>query len=117
VFLGRSPETVLICASLWGYGGLLTLVTLAGAGSYRHYMIVATPIMALWTAMAVRWTDGGWRRGWARPILGLVCVFGAVMSFSLLSYINAKGVIQGEFGPSWQAQQLDREASPESPRR
>ena len=38
LFLGDSPETVLITAAFWGYGGLLTLITFIGAGSYRHYM-------------------------------------------------------------------------------
>jgi len=42
-------------------------------------------------------------------LLALVCLLGAIMSFSLLSYIDARGVIPGEFGPSWQAQQLGRD--------
>ncbi|HEY1751906.1 MAG TPA: hypothetical protein VGG29_11610 [Caulobacteraceae bacterium] len=105
LFLGDSPETTLIAAAFWGYGGLLTLITVAGAGSYRHYMIVVTPILALWTAMAVLRTDRGWRRRLARPILAAVCGLAAALSLGLLAYIDGKGVIDGEFGPSWQAQQ------------
>jgi hypothetical protein len=96
---------VLIAAAFWGYGGLLTLITLGGAGSYRHYMIVVTPILALWTAMAVLWTDRGWRHRLARPILAVICGLAAAVSLGLLAYIDGKGVIDGEFGPSWQAQQ------------
>jgi hypothetical protein len=105
ILLGDSPETLLISAAFFGYGGLLTLITCFGAGSYRHYMIVIFPIMALWTAMAVFWSDRGARRPWARPILATLCVLTAAMSLGLLAYIDAKGVIAGDFGASWRAQQ------------
>jgi hypothetical protein len=105
LLLGDSSETVLITAAFWGYGGLLTLLTFVGAGSYRHYMIVITPIMALWTAMAVIWACQGARRAGARTILATLVVCQALMSFGLLSYIHQKGVIPGEFGASWRAQQ------------
>jgi hypothetical protein len=105
IFLGDSEETVLITAALWGYGGLLTLTTFVGAGSYRHYMIVITPIMALWTAMAVFWTDGGWRRSRARAILAALCIGQAAISLGLLAYLHDHGGVHGEFGASWRAQQ------------
>lgn len=105
ILLGDSPETLLIAAAFFGYGGLLTLVTFVGAGSYRHYMIVIAPIMALWTTMVVFWGDRGARRAWARPILATLCVLAAAMSLGLLAYIDQKGVIAGEFGANWRAQQ------------
>ena len=105
LLLGDSPETMLISAAFWGYGGLLTVITFFGAGSYRHYMIVITPLMALWTAMAVIWACQGARRAGARSILATLVVCQALMSFGLLSYIHQKGVIPGEFGASWRAQQ------------
>ena len=105
LLLGDSDETVLITAALWGYGGLLTLTTFVGAGSYRHYMIVITPIMALWTATAVLWSDGGWKRGRARAILAALCVGQAALSLGLLDYLHREGGVRGEFGVSWRAQQ------------
>lgn len=105
LLLGDSPETVLITAAFWGYGGLLTLITVIGAGSYRHYMIVITPIMALWTAMAVIWACQHARRFGARPLLATLVVCQALMSFGLLAYIHQKGVIPGEFGAAWRVQQ------------
>jgi hypothetical protein len=102
---GDSPETLLITAAVWGYGGLLTATTFIGAGSYRHYMIVITPIMALWTAMTVLWSDGGWKQGRARTILLVLCVGQAAISLALFSYLHGHGGVQGEFGLSWRAQQ------------
>ncbi len=105
LLFGDSPETTLIAASFFGYGGFLTLITFVGAASERHYMIVIFPIMALWAAMTVFWADRGAKRPRARQILAALCVLQAAMTFGLLSYIHQKGVIAGEFGASWQAQQ------------
>lgn len=101
LLLGDSPETVLITAAFWGYGGLLTVITFFGAGSYRHYMIVITPIMALWTAMAVIWACQRARWAGGRTILATLVVCQALMSVGLLAYIHQRGVIPGEFGASW----------------
>jgi hypothetical protein len=105
LFLGDTPETLLATAALWGYGGLLTLLTFVGFGSYRHYMIVVTPMMALWTAMTVSLGDGKAPRRRAPAILAALVVLQAGMSFGLLAYIDRKDVIAGEFGASWKAQQ------------
>ena len=67
-----SIETLLAAAAFWGYGGLLTLLTFAGAGSYRHYMEIIAPLMALWTALFALWTDKGARRPFARPTLAIL---------------------------------------------
>ena len=105
VFLGDSPETVLSAAAFWGYGGLLTLITFAGAGSYRHYMEIIAPVMALWTALFALWTDGGGRWRVARPALAVLCAAQVALSFFLLAYIDRVGAIPGDFGVSWKAQQ------------
>jgi hypothetical protein len=105
LFLGDTPETVLITAALWGYGAALLLVSLAGSNSPRHYMIVIAPVMALWAAMAVLYGDRTPRRRAARAILVAICLCQAALSAGLLSYIDHKGVIHGEYGPTWRAQQ------------
>ena len=105
LFLGDSPETVLTAAAFWGYGGLLTLITFAGAGSYRHYMEIIAPLMALWTALFALWTDQGARRRWARPTLVVLCAAQAALSLLLLVYLDRAGATTGDFGVSWKAQQ------------
>ena len=105
LLLGDSPETVLIAASFWGYGGLLTLITFVGAGSYRHYMEIIAPIMALWTALFALWTDKGGRWRLARPSLVALCAAQAALSLLLLAYIDRVGATTGDFGVSWKAQQ------------
>ena len=105
LLLGDSLETVLIAAAFWGYGGLLTLITLGGAGSYRHYMEIIAPLMALWTAMFALWTDGGAQRPWARPTLMILCAAQAALSLLLLAYIDRIGAVSGDFGVTWRAQQ------------
>ncbi|MBW0017378.1 MAG: hypothetical protein JO236_07525 [Mycobacterium sp.] len=101
ILLGHSRETLLIASAFFGYGGVLTVITFSGADSYRHYLIVIVPIVALWTAMTVLWGDRGAARPWGRPILVVLVVLQAAMSFGLLAYINHKGVITGDFGTSW----------------
>lgn len=105
IFLGNSPETALIAAALWGYGAVLTLVSIAGSDSPRHYMIVIAPLMALWAATAVLYADRTPRRRAARAILVAICVCQAALSAGLLGYIDQKGVIRGEYGATWRAQQ------------
>jgi hypothetical protein len=105
LFLGDSPETVLSAAAFWGYGGLLTLITFAGAGSYRHYMEIIAPLMALWTALFALWTDKGARWPLARPSLAVLCAAQAALSLLLLAYIDRVGATTGDFGVSWKAQQ------------
>jgi hypothetical protein len=105
VFLGTSSETVLITATLWGYGGVLTLLTLGHAGSHRHYLIAVAPLMALWAAMTVFYGDRTPDRHRARAILIALCVAQAVASAGLLFYIHETAVILGEYGPTWRSQQ------------
>ena len=58
--LGTDATGLLVRAALIGYGGVLTVVTIAGAGSHRHYLIIVAPLMALWVA---RLADVRRRRG------------------------------------------------------
>ena len=112
IFLGDSPETVLITAALWGYGMVLTLVSVAGSDSPRHYMIVIAPVMALWAAMAVLYGDRTPGRSRARGLLVAICLGQAVISLGLLTYIDQQGVIHGEYGATWRAQQPARATPP-----
>ncbi len=105
VFLGTSSETLLITAAFWGYGGLLTLLTLFGTESHRQYLIVVTPILALWAVLAVMYGDRTVGHSRARAMLIVLCLGQAVLSAGLLSYIHRTTIIKGEFGPTWRAQQ------------
>ena len=105
--IGNDAETVLINAFLWGYGGLLTLITLIGAGSYRHYLIVAAPVMALWCVRIVGFHEQNRMWSWSRLILASLCIAEAVISAGLLDYIHRTQIIHGEYGPTWRSQQPD----------
>jgi hypothetical protein len=115
LFLGDSPETLMAAAAFWGYGGLLTLITFAGAGSYRHYMEIIAPLMALWTALFALWTDKGAQRPWARATLVVICAAQAGLSLCLLAYIERVGATTGDFGVSWRAQQAGVRAALSAP--
>jgi len=105
VFFGSSPETLLITATFWGYGGLLTLLTLFGAGSRRHCLIVVAPIMALWAVLTVMYGDRKPGHSRARALLVVLCLGQAVLSAGLLSYIHRTAIIKGSYGATWRAQQ------------
>jgi hypothetical protein len=104
-FLGADNGTLMVNATFWGYGIFLTLLTAIGAGSHRHYLIFAAPIMALWVAMLAAYGDGGALGRVGRLLLAGLVVVGALVSASLLGYIHATQVIQGEYGPTWFAQE------------
>lgn len=104
--IGNGPESVLVNALLFGYGGLLTLITLIGPGSHRHYLIVAAPVMALWCVRLVWTGEQGHRWRWARLILAVLCVAQGLASAGLLAYIHRAQVISGEYGPTWHSRQL-----------
>jgi hypothetical protein len=107
VFLrGADPSKTLMGAALWGYGLMLTALTMIGAGSHRHYLIVVAPLMALWAARVT--LDGDRPKSWAigqRIILPLLCGVQLAVSAALLGYIDKVQVIRGEYGPTWQSQQ------------
>jgi hypothetical protein len=105
VFVGKDPETVLIAATFWGYGGILTLLTIAGANAERHYLVAVAPLMALWAAAAVFYGDRTPDRRRARAILITFCVGQVALSAGLLGYIHQTGVILDEYGATWHSQQ------------
>ncbi len=105
VFLGSDEVTRAIAAALWGYGGLLSLFTLSGADSHRHYLIVVAPLMALWAASLVMWREPAALHRRARAILAALCLCQAIGSAGLLQYIHRVQVIHAEYGPTWQSQQ------------
>jgi hypothetical protein len=105
VILGSGSAGLLVHSTLIGYGILLTLLTIRGAGLHRHYLVVAAPIMALWVARLALFADGGLLRATGRLALAGLCVGGALVSASLLHFIHAKQIIGAEFGATWAAQQ------------
>jgi hypothetical protein len=105
VLLGRDAESVLIGAALWGYGGLLTLLTVGRLNANRHYLVIVMPIMALWCARLVFAGDAKSTRPLARTILVVLCLGQLVLSTSVLLYIHERQVIHGEYGATWGAQQ------------
>lgn len=105
VILGNGSAGLLVHSTLIGYGILLTLLTIRGAGLHRHYLVVAAPIMALWVARLALFADGGLLRATGRLALAGLCVGGALVSASLLHFIHAKQIIGAEFGATWAAQQ------------
>ena len=105
VFVGKDPETTLIAATFWGYGGILTLLTIAGANAERHYLVAVAPLMALWAAAAVFYGDRTPAPRRARAILIALCVGQAALSAGLLGYIHQTGIILDEYGATWYSQQ------------
>lgn len=105
VLLGTDATGLLVRAALIGYGVVLTVLTIAGAGSHRHYLIIVAPLMALWVARLASLGDGGALRRPGRLALGGLCVAGALVSLALLHYIHVTQVIRGEYGATWAAQQ------------
>ena len=108
--IGTSEATNLITASLWGYGGPLTLLTMLGAGSHRHYMIVILPVMALWCALFVFYGQGLAGTARARRMLTMLCAAQAFASIGLIDHIHRVQVIPAEYGSTWQSQQAQAPA-------
>ena len=105
VFLGDTPELVLTNSALWGYGGLMTLLTSVGLDLARNYLIVVAPLTALWASMLVQeWALPSDRRT-ARRLLAAFCIAQALISLGALGYIHEVQVIHGEYGPTWRSQQ------------
>ncbi|HUO13180.1 MAG TPA: hypothetical protein VMU37_10545 [Caulobacteraceae bacterium] len=98
--LGRDEADTLICAVFWGYGGILTLITIGSAGSERHYLELVAPVMALWCARLVLSSGGAW----ARLLLPSLCALQLAVSASLLVYIDQRQLIPGDYGTIWRAQ-------------
>ena len=105
LLLGESSEWLLINASLWGYGGVMTLLTIMSIPSPGNYLIVVAPIMGLWAAMLVAdWATPG-NRYLFRKLMAAICVCELLMSAAFLSFVHQTQIIEGEYGPTWRSQQ------------
>jgi hypothetical protein len=105
LFFGASPAGQIVRAAFFGFGTILTVLTIRGGGLYPHYMIIIAPIMGLWVALLASFGDGGSMLGRGRALLSTLCVLDAAVVVLLFSYIHSVGDIHGEFGPSWEWQQ------------
>ncbi len=105
LFGGSEPSGRLVRATLWGFGGALTLVTLAGVGAERHYMISIAPIMALWVGLLAAFPTGGQIVPAARTLLAVCCAGQLLISGLLLDYIHRTKIIDAAYGATWAAQQ------------
>ena len=109
--VGDTPAGLLVRAALIGFGLILTVLSALGGGLYAHYMIVVTPLMTLWVALAATYADGGVLRDSGRRLLTALCLLDAAVVLLMFSYIHTIGDIHGEFGPSWEWQQTQPPAS------
>ena len=104
-FLGDTPELILTNSALWGYGGLMTLLTAFGLDSSRNYLIVIGPVMALWAAILVlEWAVPSDPRAGRRLLAGF-CLLQAAISFGVLAYVHNVQIVRGDYGPTWLSQQ------------
>jgi hypothetical protein len=101
---GADEDGVLIAAAFWGYGGLLTLITIGKADSHRHYLELIAPVMALWCARLVLGFRGAVRGLSPQVFLPVLCAAQLAVSASLLAYIDQRQVIPGDYGVIWRAQ-------------
>jgi hypothetical protein len=103
-FIGRrSADALLVNAVFWGYLGICSITTLP---VHRHYLIPVHIVMALWVVrLAFLAGAAAPTVTWTRRLLLVVCVCEGVIATALLNYIDTIGVIQGEFGTTWGAQQ------------
>lgn len=101
LLLGETAGGRLVRAAFFGLGAMLTLLTLRGGGIYPHYLIVVAPVMTLWVALTAAFAEGGTLAIRGRALLSALCVCDALIVLLLFAYIDMKGDIQGEFGPTW----------------
>ena len=92
-------------AAFFGFGTILTLLTVRGGGLYPHYLIVVVPLMMLFVTLAVAFGDGGTLKRRGRGLLAALCLCNALTTGLLYAYLDERGNIFGEFGPSWAWQQ------------
>jgi len=105
LLLGLDREWLLVNASLWGYGGLMTALTVIGVSTARNYMIVIAPKMALWVALLIHdWVAPGDPRLF-RKLMVAICVCQIFISAAFLSFVHERQVFEGNYGPTWRSQQ------------
>jgi hypothetical protein len=108
--LGAGDTGTLIGAAFWGYGFLLTLLTVFGLDSHRHYLAPISPIMALWVASLTSWATR--KVSETRVLLALLCLCQALVSANMLAYIHDLQIVPAEYGPTWRIQQTHPELAP-----
>ncbi|MFL5812855.1 MAG: hypothetical protein ACJ763_04710 [Bdellovibrionia bacterium] len=94
-----SPEALVLSASFFGYGLLMTLI---GVLIHRHYLILTFPLEFLWLACL-----GTYQRSerLGRVALLSMCVVQAMISLSFLSYIHVRGGSpNGDYGVAYSHQ-------------
>jgi len=98
-----SSSTLIVHAIFFGYGLLLTL---AAVRFYRHYLLVAFPLMALWLAqLALPRGAEGAALAWGRRRLLALAVVNALCTALLLTYLHMQGGAPGgAFGVSYEQQ-------------
>jgi hypothetical protein len=102
-FGGDDSTSLALAGTFWGYGLLLTLSRLP---FYRHYLLVAFPMTALWAARLALpdATDEPCRVRGQRVLLALV-VAEALVTAAFLAYVHSHGgTPHGEFGRSYAGQ-------------
>jgi hypothetical protein len=102
---GSTDEGRIVRGAFFGFGGLLTALTIRGAGLFTHYLEVIAPVLALWVAASAAYGDGDAMSDRTRRPLAVLCLCGGLIAATLLSYVHVTGDIHGEFGRSWAAQQ------------
>ena len=105
LFIGDTPAGLIVRAAFFGFGTILTVLTVRGGGLYPHYLIVIAPIMTLWVALLAAYGQGGEFGRAGRRLLAGLCLAEALIVVLMFSYIHSIGNIYGEFGPSWNWQQ------------
>ncbi len=100
---GRCPSDLLLHAAFWGFGLLLTFSCLR---FYRHYLLWAFPLPAVWLARLAlphQATPRAVRHG--RRTLLAVCVGTALLTAALLGWIHQHGgTDRGEYGRTYASQ-------------
>jgi hypothetical protein len=96
---GRDPEAMLVNAALWGYGTMLTLLTIGKLNANRHYLLIVMPLMALWCVRLITFANP--KLEYRRLVLGVLCLLQLTFSAALLIYIDKRQVVDA-YGPTWQ---------------
>jgi hypothetical protein len=100
--IGRHSATAFTqSATLWGFGILLTALSLPIT---RHYLLVAYPLGFVWLARLALGSCGTWKLG--RPVLATLCATQFLISACFLGYIHVnQRPIHGDYGTPYGAQQ------------
>jgi hypothetical protein len=99
----RSSTSLALNAAFFGYCALLAAMS---QPVYLHYMIVASPLPALWVAWIARAGSGAGAgsAGHARGLLAALVIAQASVTVLFLAYIHQAQVIHGDYGTAFGAQ-------------